>query len=170
MDYQRRMAVHKVPFGRYALQNLGMTQRVLKGEGEFIGDEAYSQFKQLAALFYQETSGVLIHPVWQSTNAYFVELSLVQEPRQDYVKYRFTFWEDYEGSAQGLRKLTSNQQTSRAVSLAESKQKKIHTVAKGETLWKIATSHGLRMAQLLALNPQIKNPNRIYPGEQVRLA
>jgi LysM repeat protein len=170
VDYQRSMAVHKVPFGRYTLQNLGMTQRVLKGEGEFIGEDAYRQFKQLAALFYQETSGVLIHPVWQSTKAYFVELSLVQEPRQDYVKYRFTFWEDYEGYAQELRKLQPVQQAPRAVSAAQSKQTKIHAVAKGETLWKIATSYGLTMAQILSLNPQIKNPNRIYPGEQVRLA
>ena len=99
IEYQRSMALHKLPLGRFHLQNMGLTRRVMKGEGELIGPSAYSDFKELASLFYEETPGTLIHPVWQSSRAYFVELCLVQEPRQDYVKYRFVFWECLEGEA-----------------------------------------------------------------------
>lgn len=41
------------------------------------------------------------------------------------------------------------------------------TVQKGNTLWGIAQSHGLSLQQVEQLNPQIKNPNLIYPGEEV---
>ena len=37
ITYDRQVAVHKVPFGRYAMQDLGMTHRVMRGEGEFVG-------------------------------------------------------------------------------------------------------------------------------------
>ena len=39
ITYDRQVAVHKVPFGRYAMQDLGMTHRVMRGEGEFVGPE-----------------------------------------------------------------------------------------------------------------------------------
>ena len=41
--YQRQVAVHKVPFGRYAMQDLGLTRRVMTGEGAFCGEGAYEE-------------------------------------------------------------------------------------------------------------------------------
>ena len=32
IEYKRKMAVNKVPFGRYYLQDLGITRRVMRGE------------------------------------------------------------------------------------------------------------------------------------------
>ena len=84
--YDRNIAVHKVPFGRYFLQNLGLTRRILRGEGEFVGAGAYEEFKKLATVFYDEEPGLLVHPVWQVSNAYFASLSLKMEPYEDYVK------------------------------------------------------------------------------------
>ena len=40
IDYERKMAVNKVPFGTYHLQDLGRTRRVMRGEGEFAGEGA----------------------------------------------------------------------------------------------------------------------------------
>ena len=40
-----------------------------------------------------------------------------------------------------------------------------YTVVKGDTLSRIAKKHGISLSQLLAWNPQIKNPNLIYPGQ-----
>lgn len=40
-----------------------------------------------------------------------------------------------------------------------------YTVVKGDTLSRIARKHGVSLAQLLAWNAQIKNPNLIYPGQ-----
>ena len=90
IDYERIMAVNKVPFGLYYLQDLGRTRRVMKGEGEFIGEDAYTQFGQLANVFYSGGPGQLIHPLWQTANAYFVSLRLEQEPMRDYFGRRPT--------------------------------------------------------------------------------
>ncbi len=170
IEYQRSMAVHKVPFGRYHLQDLGPTQRVMKGEGEFVGSGAYEQFKALASVFYSEGPGTLIHPVWQASNAYFVELSLAQEPRQDYVRYTFTFWESYDGYQAYAREVSDISDGSVDTdSTAGSASEVWHTVASGESLWKIARDYGAELTAVIALNPQIKNPNLIYAGEKVRV-
>ena len=44
-----------------------------------------------------------------------------------------------------------------------------HTVKRGETLWGIARSYEVELTDLIARNPQIKNPNLILPGEQVKI-
>ncbi|MFQ7855197.1 MAG: hypothetical protein ACLRIS_08780 [Flavonifractor plautii] len=44
-----------------------------------MGEGAYGEFKKLATVFYAGGPGLLVHPVWQTSNAYFVELSLRQE-------------------------------------------------------------------------------------------
>ena len=100
ITYDRQVAVHKVPFGRYAMQDLGMTHRVMRGEGEFVGPEAYDTFRALASVFYEGGPGTLLHPVWQSAQVYFV-----------------------------------------------------------------AQAWGVTLGELLAKNPQLKNPNVIQPGQ-----
>jgi LysM repeat protein len=44
-----------------------------------------------------------------------------------------------------------------------------HVVARGETLGAIARGAGLSLAEVLAANPQIRNPDRIYPGDSIAL-
>lgn len=170
IDYERKMAVNKVPFGYYYLQDLGRTRRVMRGEGEFVGPDAYAQFGALANTFYEETPGLLIHPLWQSANAYFVELRLEQEPRPDYVRYSFVFWEDgdwYSGKVKAVTTAVGNSQTTQPA--AGQTGSLYHTVARGETLWALAVRYGLTFDRIIAMNPQIKNPNRIYPGDEVRV-
>jgi len=45
----------------------------------------------------------------------------------------------------------------------------VHTVAQGQTLSKIAKQYGLTLDQLLAANPQIKNPNKIAIGDELTI-
>lgn len=177
IEYHRDMAVQKFPMGVYHLQDLGRSYRVLKGEGEFVGPEAYDQFKELATLFYAGGTGPLIHPVWQPASAYFVELSLRQEPKPDYVSYTFTFWEG-PSETPGLKEYGTERTgesvdggTGSAGIEAESAAGSAvrHTVRRGETLWGIAREYGVGLTEVIALNPQIKNPNLIYPGEEVRV-
>lgn len=166
MEYRRSMAAQKVPFGQYRLQDLGPARRVLRGEGEFAGEGAYDEFKKLAAVFYSEGPGILIHPIWQPSSAYFVALSLRQEPRADYVSYTFEFWENYDGYGTGLTPVQASPSAGQGGGEAEHEY---HTVIKGESLWHIAARQGVTLETLIRLNPQIKNPNLIYPGERVRI-
>lgn len=152
--YQRQVALHKVPFGRYAMQDLGLTRRVMTGEGEFFGPKAYEEFKKLASIFYEGGPGPLIHPVWQASQAYLVELSLAQEPRKDYVRYTFTFWETFEQYSQSL----AGRKT------AGTSRPKTYILAQGETFWSVAEDYGLTAEELLALNPQVKNPSLVKGG------
>ena len=62
ISFKRQVAVAKVPFGRYGMQDLGMSYRVMEGEGVFAGKGAYDEFKKLASVFYQGGPGLLIHP------------------------------------------------------------------------------------------------------------
>jgi len=166
ISFRRVVAEHKLPFGRSVTQDLGQVCRVLEGEGEFAGEGAYEEFKRLATVFYGEGAGVLVHPVWMTTRAYFTELEVVQEPVPDYVRYRFAFCETgSEGAA--LKEVSTSAAGGSAAGTAGARY---HTVVQGDTLWAIAARNGTTVRALCALNPQIANPNRIYPGERVRLS
>ena len=131
-----------------------------------------SQFGLLANVFYENTPGLLVHPMWQVSNAYFVSLRLEQEPRPDYVRYSFVFWEDHSQYTDlvvraGTQQNTGSTQSGSATT--SSSQPQYHRVVKGDTLWDLAQTYGTTLAQLIALNPQIKNPNLIYVGDEVRV-
>ena len=40
-----------------------------------------------------------------------------------------------------------------------------HTVVSGDTMWKIAVRYQVGLSEIKAANPQISNPDRIYPGQ-----
>ena len=151
VEYRRQMAAHKVPFGGCVLQDLGVNCRILRGEGEFAGPGAYEEFK---------------------ARAYFVSLSVTEEPRPDYVRYSFAFWEDDSGYDGGLTE-NNDGRTWPGSGLAASEEThgagRVYTVKRGDTLWGIARRCGVTLSSLIAANPQIKNPNLIYPGNEVRL-
>lgn len=221
ISFERKAALRKIPFGNYHIQDLGLTRRVMRGEGEFVGEDAYQQFKKLATVFYDNGPGTLIHPLWDTSSAWFMELKLEQEPRPDYVKYGFTFWEDYPHYQTGLERLGSsstvgtlpgsgtestnsgagssgNEAGSSSGGSGSSSNgtgssgngagspsngtgssgggyntgavSSYHIVVKGETMWGIARRYGISLNTLIALNPQIKNPNLIYIGQKVRVA
>ena len=170
IEYKRELGCQKVPFGRYHLQDLGLTRRVMRGEGEFVGPEAYDQFKKLASVFYSEGPGMLIHPVWQLSNAYFAQLSLTQEPRPDYVRYSFTFWESFDGYDTRARTAVPASAPSAGAGGQTQGPGRFHEVRPGESLWGIGVRYGVGLPELVRLNPWLKNPNRLRPGEKVRLA
>ena len=165
IDFQRHMAARKVPFGDYVLQNLGLGHRVLRGEGEFVGAGAYDTFKQLATVFYDGTPGLLVHPVWQESAAYFVELRLEQAPLVDYVKYSFAFWEDFDLYGKEAKLLTPVEEDPGTVEPAAV----WYTVKWGDCLWNIARDYGTSVEAIVALNPQMRNANLIYPGDRLRI-
>lgn len=171
ITYERKIAVHKIPFGRHYLQSLGQTRRVLRGEGEFVGEGAYDTFKELATVFYEETPGVLAHPVWMTTTAWFAGLELRQEPRRDYVAYSFEFWEVMTDGNTGELERRTTAEPGSGTGTADTGQGTLwHTVVRGDTLWGIARKYGVALNRIIALNPDIRNPNLIYPGQRVRIS
>ena len=165
ISFKRQVAVAKVPFGRYGTQDLGMSYRVMEGEGVFAGKGAYDEFKKLASVFYEGGPGLLIHPVWQASQAYFVLLELAQQPLENYVRYRFAFWETSPLDTSLIRVSGGSGSAGTGTKTASS----YYTVKRGDTLWGIANTYGVTLTALLNVNPQIKNPNRIAVGERVTL-
>ena len=168
VEYRRRIAVHQVPFGQCVMQELGGSYRVLKGEGVFAGEGAYQCFHQLAEVFREEGPGLLVHPVWPAERAYFASLEVSEEPLPDFVRYRFEFWEDWNGYDGGV-KAASGEDSSAGGQAEPAQSTRIHTVRKGDTLWAIAKQYGVTVQALIRANPRIKNPNLIYPGEAVNI-
>lgn len=157
---KRQTAVHKVPMGGFVVQDLGRTAAVMQGEGEFYGPGAYETFQELLAVFQKGGRAALAHPVWSTAGAYFTELQLTQEPRDDYAAYRFTFCEapdtaDAEAAADGADLQGSG--------------RRYCELAAGQTLWSLCSEYGLTMTALLGLNPQIAKPNSVAAGTRVRV-
>lgn len=168
--FERKLVAHKIPFGLHYLQSLGQTRRVLRGEGEFVGQRAYDTFKELASVFYEETPGVLVHPVWMTTTAWFAALELRQAPRRDYVAYSFEFWEVEGGAGRPTLSTRPLEQPGADASQAPAAETaQYHTVVRGDTLWELARRYGVALNRIVELNPSIRNPNLIYPGQKVRL-
>ena len=44
---------------------------------------------------------------------------------------------------------------------------KEYTVVSGDVFWRIAQAHNLTTDELIAANPQIKDPGRIFPGDKI---
>lgn len=166
ITFERQIAVHKVPFGLYCMQDLGMGCRVMRGQGEFSGEGAYDEFKKLATIFYDSGPGLLIHPLWQISNAYFTALKLEQEPLPDYVRYSFEFRERHDGYSDSLTAL-SGTSAGTAQNTGAPQAQTVCTVISGDTLWGISKRYNVKLEDLLRANPGIKNPNLIRVGEEV---
>lgn len=44
-----------------------------------------------------------------------------------------------------------------------------YTVQPGDTMWKIAVRNQVGISEIISANPQIKNPNLIYPGQKLTI-
>ena len=91
--YTREPVYEKNEAGETAFSGMGPKKLVITGSGAFFGSGAYNQFKTLIAVFTQPEAGALIHPQWGSLNCRFTLLQLTEEPRSDYVAYKFEFQE-----------------------------------------------------------------------------
>ena len=45
----------------------------------------------------------------------------------------------------------------------------MHTVVKGDTMWKIAVQYEVRLSEIRSANPQIANADLIYPGQVLNI-
>lgn len=169
VEYRRTLHSYKLPFSGYVVQNLGLQNKIIRGEGEFVGPKAYENFRRLAALFEENKGGKLVHPVWPTMRAYFAKLSLKQEPKEDYISYSFEFWE-YKGSkfedlADEMDKTDYSDLGSQVLGA------RYYVVAQeGMTLRLIAEEKSVSLQLLEEVNPTITNPDEVLRiGRLLRL-
>ena len=91
----------------------------------------------------------------------------MQQPLEDYVRYRFAFWETSPLDT-ALIRVDGGEKDGASVG-AKPGDGTYYTVKRGDTLWGIARAHSVTLTALLKVNRQIKNPNRIAVGERVKL-
>lgn len=44
-----------------------------------------------------------------------------------------------------------------------------HTVAQGDTMWKLAVKYQVGTGEIISANPQVGNPDLIYPGQSLNI-
>lgn len=44
-----------------------------------------------------------------------------------------------------------------------------HTVVKGDTMWKLAVKYEVGTGEIIAANPQVSDPDLIYPGQRLNI-
>lgn len=168
--FEKNTAVHHYPFTNInEIDDTGMKPREVSGEGEFIGEGAYEEFKKLATMFYNRGPGPLIHPIWQIQQAVFSRLEVQQEPTPNYVRYSFSFIEHIPQPEVLTVIQTTREESPQAESGTSQSSAAIHVVKRGETLSQIAKVYNTTWQQLAEKNPQIKNPNLIYPGQEIKV-
>lgn len=79
--------------GKWSLTDLGNTGRTVQAEGSFSGPFAYEYFSSLVELFTAGKSATLNLPTWGKMTALMTELSLTEEPCENYLRYQITFRE-----------------------------------------------------------------------------
>ena len=77
--------------GETYFKGISDLKRVITGSGVFCGENAYEQYKELQRVAEESAPGNLEHPVFGIRYCYFTMLEVTQEPKEDYVSYRFEF-------------------------------------------------------------------------------
>lgn len=135
--------------GTYA-DSLGRGLRVVKGKGEFAGEDCIAKYKELAEVFAKGQKALLSIPFETPFYAYFTELVLVAQPSPDFCEYTFEFTE-----AQ-----TSSQKKALQVYIPQDE---------GETLFDVAYKFNVSVDRLVEINPQLRRADDLPPNEEVRL-
>ena len=71
---KNRLGVGHCPGYGPVIQELGVQQRVITGEGAFFGADAPEQYRRLEELFFQQTPGRLVLPGRTAVTAHFSRL------------------------------------------------------------------------------------------------
>ena len=92
-SYVREPVYTKNGSGETVFSGMGPMKRTITGSGAFFGATAYTDFLELAKVFEEKSCGNLVHPVFGTYRCYFTELQVTQQPRENYVAYKFEFRE-----------------------------------------------------------------------------
>lgn len=133
-----------------SLENGGAATTV-SGEGEFIGEDAFQQYKILKDIFLKGKSAWLRLPKAAPIKAKLTELNLMENARENMVSYSFSFEEVKEKYSEKIQ-----------VTYAEVKEEK--------SLWDIERIYGVSVSRIFELNPRLSSCYDILPGDKIRIA
>lgn len=139
----------KSPNGRAYIQNMERRNIVVRGKGQLFGDDCLEQFDSLFRLFRRVGSGILAIDKMEPIFAVFESLKIAGNPKPDVLDYEFVFREIME-------KKRENKQS-------------IYVVKEGENLWDVSYITGMDIDTLVRLNPEIKRPDELNGGFEVKL-
>ena len=77
--------------GETYYRGMSNLKRTISGTGVFYGEDAYEQYLKLQKLMNEMSAGNLAHPIFGIRYCYFTLLEVTQEPKENYVSYRFEF-------------------------------------------------------------------------------
>jgi len=77
--------------GETYFDGMSELKRTISGSGVFYGEDAYDQYKKLQKLSEEISAGNLEHPIFGIRYCYLTMLEVTQEPKENYVSYRFEF-------------------------------------------------------------------------------
>lgn len=77
--------------GETYFKGMSGLKRTISGSGVFYGEDAYDQYKKLQRLAEESSAGNLEHPIFGIRYCYLTLLEVLQEPKENYVSYRFEF-------------------------------------------------------------------------------
>lgn len=131
------------------IQNMGRKNMRISGKGQLYGEDCLEQFERLLELFEQGGCGVLAIDKIKPFYAVFESVKILGKPKPDVLEYSFAFREIMEKKSQ--RQTTV-------------------CVADGcKNLWDISYEYGISIDKLVALNPDVKRPDELAEGFEVRL-
>ncbi|MBQ7922971.1 MAG: SafA/ExsA family spore coat assembly protein [Clostridia bacterium] len=68
-----------------------------------------------------------------------------------------------------LMKIFASLLAAGSLALGASAAQTVHTVVRGDTLWKIASRYQVGTSEVIDANPQLSDPNLIYPGQSINI-
>lgn len=86
-----RTPVYSTQDGVTTFTGMSDLKRTITGNGVFSGEDAYEQYKKLQKLAEEVAAGNLEHPIFGIRYCYLTLLEVTQEPKENYVSYRFEF-------------------------------------------------------------------------------
>ena len=89
ISYTRKTEVAPDGAGAWTVTDLGRLGRVVEGEGSFCGPYAHEYFQGLEELFLTGQEALFTMAPWKPFMAIMTELSMIEEPCENYLQYRF---------------------------------------------------------------------------------
>ena len=86
-----RTPVYYTQDGTTYFEGMSALKRTISGSGVFYGADAYNKYKKLQKLMEDMDAGKLEHPIFGIRYCYLTLLEVTQEPKENYVSYRFEF-------------------------------------------------------------------------------